>query len=148
MVNSRLRRLLVGTALAVVAIGALPAATAAAAPTATAMSNTTHATITVGQRHSAARSIQPDTGCPIRQGNFTVYSNSCSSYQDYGCIRGDQGNMVYPATYVSNGCSWRVWIYTGADKTGTALCITKLTQTGVLQRDYVWFWISSNGSTC
>ena len=62
-----------------------------------------------------------------------------------GFINGDPG--LYPR-YVSNGCNWRAWIYSGVNRTGNNLCVNPRTADQYLHRNYIWFWISSNGTNC
>jgi hypothetical protein len=149
MIIKDLRKLFAGAALALAAIataGALPAAAAnaSAAPVAW---NTTQ-TATAGQSLSPSERLQPDITCHIYSNRFTIYHANCAGGTYTRCIHYSQGPLPFIPRYASNGCSVRVWLYTATHRHGHALCINPRTADHYLHQNYVWDWISDNGSRC
>jgi hypothetical protein len=149
MIIRHLRGLLAGTAIAfavVAAVGAGPAgaATVNAAP----VHWTTHAA-TASSQYLPADEYVPDAGCGVDLHVFKIWATTCSGVTaTTACTSYDQGRMPLIPSYASNGCEFRVWIYTGANKTGNNLCINPKTSDGSLDQNYVWFWVSNNKSNC
>lgn len=150
MIIRPMRRLLTGAALAFAALVTVGAAGPAGAATvhATPAHWTTQAATASGQDIPANGYIQPDTGCGVQLHVFKIWETTCSGPSaTTACTPYDQGSMPVPA-YASNGCEFRVWIYTGANRTGNNLCINPKTSDGYLHQTYVWFWVSDNESNC
>jgi hypothetical protein len=150
MTMTSIRKILAGAALALAAIttaGALPAA-AASTPAASAVWNNTTQTATAGQGLSPGEHLQPDITCHIYSNRFTIYHANCAGGKFTSCIRFGQGSLPFIPRYASNGCTVRVWMYTAAHRHGHALCINPRTADHYLHQNYVWVWISANGSNC
>jgi hypothetical protein len=67
------------------------------------------------------------------------------------CSWGFQGPTptVFQPRRVNNGCSSRVWLYTGPNQSGAHLCMNPHTNmVNDLPRDEVWYYISSNTHSC
>jgi hypothetical protein len=84
--------------------------------------------------------------CPIRNGNFAEYRNSCGFPVEYICQVGSNAKFSYPPSYVSNGCPTRVLIYTRGTLNGRSLCIGPRTATHHLRRTYRSFRVGSSHS--
>jgi|SRR5215469_5510006 len=82
--------------------------------------------------------------CAIGSGHFTEYGNSCGHPVKYSCQVGTIARFSYAPSYVSNGCSTRAIIYTGATLNGRSLCIGPHTATHRLRRTYRSFRIGSS----
>ena len=84
--------------------------------------------------------------CPIRNGSFTEYRNSCGFPVKYVCQVGSNAKFSYPPAYVSNGCPTRVFIYVHGTLNGRSLCISPHTATHRLRRTYRSFRVGSSRS--
>jgi hypothetical protein len=136
--------------------GALADVTAAASPghaaVTTAASAPRLAAAPAGAAAPANRLSPEESICPVYGGHVYFYFSGCAYDSSPECVSGLQGFIngdpgLYPR-YVSNGCNWRVWIYSGVNRTGNNLCVNPRTADQYLHRNYIWFWISSNGTNC
>ena len=84
--------------------------------------------------------------CPIRNGSFTEYRNSCGFPVKYVCQVGSNAKFSYPPSYVSNGCPTRVIIYTNGTLNGSSLCTGPHSATHRLRRTYRSFRVGSSHS--
>ena len=151
MVNSNIRRFLTGAAIAIAAIAAVGTSGPAGAATVPAAQThwTTHDATVSGQYLPINGSVQPDAGCGVQLHVFKIWETTCSGTSaTTACTPSDQGPMPFVPAFASNGCEFRVWIYTGAHRTGNNLCINPKTSDGALHQTYVWFWVSDNESNC
>jgi hypothetical protein len=160
MTAGRWARLL-SRAVLVVAAGGLvagaavvsPAAAATQHPSVTGMHATVAHDIGVQYQRTHTTAVSPAQSiCPLYGGYAYFYFSGCAYDTRILCVSGLQGFIsgypqLYPR-YVSNGCNWRVWIYSGANRTGNNLCVNPRTADQYLHRNYIWFWISRNGSNC
>ena len=87
-----------------------------------------------------------DNSCSIRDAHFIEYGSNCGRPVKYFCLVGSNARFAYPPSYVSNGCSTRTIIYTGATLSGRRLCIAPHTATHRLRRTYRSFRIGSRRS--
>jgi hypothetical protein len=157
MTGGRWARLL-SRAVLVVAAGWLVAGAAAVSPAAAAAAQQapvtgTHATVdhSIGVQYhltnttavSPAQSI-----CPLYGGYVYFYFSGCTYDSRIKCVSSLQGFIngypgLYPR-YVSNGCNWRVWIYSGVNRTVNNLCVNPRTADHYIHRNHIWFWISAS----
>jgi hypothetical protein len=87
--------------------------------------------------------------CPVVLHRFTTYSPDCGNVTgSHTCFSGNQGNFVVIPHYAANGCIYRVWLYSGDNETGTALCLSPTSSTGYLSVLRKSFRIVSNQSNC
>src|SRR5215467_4980098 len=84
--------------------------------------------------------------CSVIGAHFIEYGNNCGRPVKYVCLVGSNTRFAYPPSYVSNGCSTRTIIYTGAALDGRSLCIGPFTATHRLGRTYRSFRIGSSHS--
>jgi hypothetical protein len=97
------------------------------------------------QQHMAPLVISPVIG-----GFAMFYNSACSLQIGHACSISQQGFIngnVSPA-YVSNGCDDRLWLYTGAHRTGNSLCVNKDTADHFLHQLYIWYFMSGNPANC
>jgi hypothetical protein len=123
--------------------GATSATTVAAAHRASSLTSLT-ATRPAGHIGRGIGETAIGNSCSIRNGFFTALGGSCRHPVKYTCQVGGNAKFSFPPSYVSNGCSTRVIIYTGATLNGRSLCIGPHSATHRLRRTYRSFRIGSS----
>ncbi len=137
----RIRAFAAAVVLAAAATGLMiSSAPAAAAAPAAAVAHASHL--------APGTSAIPLTQCPIVPHRFTTYRKGCVAIKGHLCTPGNQGNLTPPPLYVSNGCSYRGYLYPGKGEQGTGLCISPHSASKGLQRFYLSFRITLNKSPC
>lgn len=145
----RLRILLTAIAFAAFAAAGVSGPAGAATVPAAPIHWATHAAAASDQYLPADGNVQPNAGCGVELHVFKIWETTCDgTYATTACTPGHQGYMPFVPSYASNGCEFRVWIYTGPNRTGNNLCINPRTSDGYLHQAYVWFWVSDNQADC
>jgi hypothetical protein len=133
--------------LTLFAAGVTPAAAAThAQPQPAAETLAVRATTTTPPDHVSQSAV--DLRCSRPNGAWAIYGNQCSAAAYYSCDPGVQGTLPYYPSYVSNGCSHRLWLYRGPGKAGFSLCLNPGARTGALKRNYSYAWVSDNPAKC
>jgi hypothetical protein len=86
--------------------------------------------------------------CPVQYTRFRIYNSKCGVIKAYLCFTGNHGNFKTSPRYVSNGCIYRVWIYTAQDEHGEGLCINPHRPTSGLKKTYRSFKVVHNQDEC
>ena len=85
---------------------------------------------------------------PVQYTRFRIYNSKCGVIKAYLCFTGNHGNFKTSPRYVSNGCIYRVWIYTAQDEHGEGLCINPHRPTSGLKKTYRTFKVVHNQDEC
>jgi hypothetical protein len=99
------------------------------------------------QAHGAVR--LSNKTCPVQFSRFRIYNKNCALVQRASlCFTGNHGNFRGAPKFASNGCIFRVWIYTARNEAGHALCISPRTPTNSLKQEYLSFRVVNNKDSC
>jgi hypothetical protein len=100
------------------------------------------------QAHSQV-AVMSNKTCPVQFGRFRIYNPKCGLTQRPSlCFIGNHGNFRAVPRYASNGCKFRVWMYTAENEVGHALCISPHTPTNGLKKNYRSFRVVRNQDRC
>jgi hypothetical protein len=126
------------------ATAAIPASAAVAAPAQTTVAANAESTAHLqGQAQPASNKT-----CPVQYTRFRIYNSKCGVIKAYLCFTGNNGNFKASPRYVSNGCIYRVWIYTAQDEHGQGLCINPHRPTNGLKKTYRSFKVVHSQDEC
>ena len=81
----------------------------------------------VGNEHAVEAShadsvAQAAADCAVASGVFRTYYNGCVNWTNYACVAGHHFNIT-PPNYVSDGCNQTIQLWSGANETGSVICI-------------------------
>lgn len=131
--------------LAVLALGLCSAAVGLAVGGSPAMATTAAA---VQSAHTGGSVSPDDVTCPMHSGQVTIYQGNCSMPHYYSCNVYNESYLANAPDYVSNGCTDRIWLYESGVRFGYNLCISANSKTHYLQKEYTYYWVSDNQSSC